>query len=104
MDGRHLDRAGRNRVHALRPAARAAGHDPVGHQSIEGLPGGAHRPALIAALSCYRKRLDPEQRAGVASAVIHMHANRLGLAPAIEPLARALAADLIARPDKLHDR
>ncbi|MEV0150006.1 MULTISPECIES: lantibiotic dehydratase [unclassified Nonomuraea] len=103
LTGRHLDRAGRNRVNALRPAARAAGHDPAGHHSTEGLPGGAHRPALIAALNCYRERLDPERRAGAASAVIHMHANRLGLDPATEPLARALAADLIARRDRRHD-
>ncbi|MFI7048907.1 thiopeptide-type bacteriocin biosynthesis protein [Streptosporangium sandarakinum] len=98
LAGRHLERAGRNRVNALRPAARAA------DQSTEGLPGGAHRPALIAALNRYRERLKPEQRAEVASAVIHMHANRLGIDPATEPLARALAADLIARPGRHHDR
>ncbi|MGW0449983.1 thiopeptide-type bacteriocin biosynthesis protein, partial [Streptosporangium sandarakinum] len=98
LAGRHLDRAGRNRVNALRPAARAA------DQSTEGLPGRAHRPALIAALNCYHERLKPEQRAKVASAVIHMHANRLGIDPATEPLARALAADLIARPSRHHDR
>ncbi|MEU9835907.1 lantibiotic dehydratase [Streptosporangium sp. NPDC048047] len=103
LAGRHLERAGRNRVNALRPAARAADHDPDGY-STGGLPGGAHRPALIAALNCYRERLKPEQRAKVASAVIHMHANRLGIDPAAEPLARALAADLIARPSRHHDR
>jgi len=50
------------------------------------------------ALAAYRDTLKPKQRSFAASALIHMHANRLLCRAETECAARALAADLLALP------
>lgn len=97
LRGRHVDRAARKRLAALRPHVRSAGQP-------EGIwPGivAAADPAWVTrqdALAAYRDTLQPEQTPSCASALIHMHANRLLGGTSTEPLARALAADLLALP------
>ncbi|MGH3829066.1 MAG: thiopeptide-type bacteriocin biosynthesis protein [Pseudonocardiaceae bacterium] len=95
LDGRHVDRAARRRLTELRPLARIAAETdsaiiPTTH------------PAWVArqaALAAYRDNLPTSRHSDCASSLIHMHANRLlgDLEP--ERMARALAADIIARDD-----
>ena len=96
LPGRQLDRSGRRRMEALRPAARAADRAasawPV---PLASQPGWAARREALAA---YRDILAPEQRLPCASSLVHMHANRLLGHADRERLACALAADLLARP------
>jgi lantibiotic biosynthesis protein len=84
------------RRRALRPATRAAdqaaGAWPV---PLARHPDWAARRA---ALTAYRGTLAPAQGVPCASALVHMHANRLLGHADRERLARALAADLLARP------
>jgi len=90
LAGRHVDRAARRRLATLRPPARVARKIP-------------HTDDAIAAdwndaLAAYRALLPPDLPSACASSLIHMHANRLLGDTALEPLARALAADLLAAP------
>jgi lantibiotic biosynthesis protein len=97
LHDRRLDRATRQRLVPLRPQVRAADREPDTPWPILG----PADPAWLArenALIAYRDTLKHWQRTACASAVIHMHANRLLGGTPTEPLARALAADLIARP------
>jgi len=95
--GRHLDRAAHRRLAALRPQVRAArSQDPASSP----LPC-ATDPAWSArydALAAYRTTLKPAQRPACASALLHMHANRLLGNAGTERIARALAADFLALP------
>ncbi|MGH8791257.1 MAG: lantibiotic dehydratase [Stackebrandtia sp.] len=84
-----LERGDRRRAADLRKLARALDdNDPP-------------EPCLWAdretALGAYRELLTPDWRVDCASAVIHMHANRLLGDNRLERIARALAADLLAR-------
>ncbi|MGH3931303.1 MAG: thiopeptide-type bacteriocin biosynthesis protein [Pseudonocardiaceae bacterium] len=93
LDGRNVDRAARRRMSALRPLVRTAAE--TGSTVIPPL-----RPAWVdrdSALVDYRDRLHDSRRADCASSLIHMHANRLLGDLDSERLARALAADLLAR-------
>jgi thiopeptide-type bacteriocin biosynthesis protein len=97
LPGRHVDRAARARLDILRPQVRSA------RQAEEGWPAflSPGHPSWLArqdALAGYRDTLESAQRTSCASALIHMHANRLLGDTAAEPLARALAADLLAWP------
>jgi thiopeptide-type bacteriocin biosynthesis protein len=88
-----LDRAARTRYDLLRPQSRAAW--PAGTPATA-----AARPAWHAwheSLTAYRDSLEHARRAPCASSLIHMSANRLLGNLADEAIARALAADLIAR-------
>ncbi|MGH3275738.1 MAG: lantibiotic dehydratase [Streptosporangiaceae bacterium] len=93
LAGRNVDRAARRRVCALRPLARTAAET-----------GSAVTPAARpewagrdSALADYRDTLPGARRADCASSLIHMHANRLLGDRDSERVARALAADLLAR-------
>jgi thiopeptide-type bacteriocin biosynthesis protein len=97
LHGRHVDRAARKRLDVFRPQVRSA-------RQLDGswpaflLP---DHPAWLGrqhALTAYRDTLEPAQGPSCASALIHMHANRLLGGTEAEPLARALAAGLLARP------
>jgi lantibiotic biosynthesis protein len=97
LAGRHVDGAARKRLEILRPQVRSARQPDKGWPTF--LP--RDHPAWLAreeALASYRNTLEPTQSPSCASALIHMHANRLLGGTAAEPLARALAADLLARP------
>jgi hypothetical protein len=97
LSGRHVDRAARRRLDALRPQVRSAGQADRGRSAF--LP--PDHPAWLdrqAAFATYRDTLEPAQGPSCASALIHLHANRLLGGTDTEPLARALAADLLARP------
>lgn len=86
-----LDRARRRRVNELRTAAP---HDP------DALLNSAARELWdrrLGALTAYRQAVPEARRADCASSMIHMHANRLGLDRDQEHVARALAAELLAR-------
>lgn len=86
-----LDRARRRRVNALRataPSVPAALLDSPTRQRWNRRTG---------ALAIYRDTVPVARRADSASSVIHMHANRLGLDRDQEHVARALAAELLAR-------
>jgi thiopeptide-type bacteriocin biosynthesis protein len=90
LAGRSVARALRPRLTTLRPRARAAVAGPIpcaGASAVTGL-----HDALVA----YRDLLPPARRPACASALIHMHAIRLLGDAALEPIARALAADLLA--------
>jgi lantibiotic biosynthesis protein len=88
--GKHrLDRAARRRAAALRSQVRSADH-------CGGVPSLAATWAGRAlALSAYRRTLSAGQLPACASAVIHLHCNRLVPGAGNERLARALAADLL---------
>jgi thiopeptide-type bacteriocin biosynthesis protein len=93
LDGRQLDRAGRRQVSRLRPLVRTA------TQTGSTTPASI-RPAWVerdAALEDYRGILPGPGRTECASSLIHMHANRLFGDRDSERMARALAADLLAR-------
>ncbi len=93
LAGRNLDRPARRRLCALRPAARSAAG--TGSAVIPAIgPAWARRDSALAG---YRDALPPARRADCASSLIHMHANRLLGESDSERLARALAADLLAR-------
>jgi lantibiotic biosynthesis protein len=92
LAGRHLDRVGRQTMNRLRPRVRAAdidNHQPGGHELFA---------ALRERLTAYRATLPDHRYADCASSLIHMHANRCLPSGDNEPLVRALAADLLARP------
>lgn len=86
-----LDRARRRRVNELR--ATASSRPATLLDSAAGELWDRRR----AALAVYRDVLPAARRADCASSVIHMHANRLGLDRDQEHVARALAAELLAR-------
>jgi thiopeptide-type bacteriocin biosynthesis protein len=92
-----LDRAARTRYDLLRSQARAAWPPFAPEMPIMA----AARPAWHAWQAClvtYREALSDEtQRARCASSLIHMSANRLLGNLSEEMVARALAADIIAR-------
>jgi thiopeptide-type bacteriocin biosynthesis protein len=93
LGGTHVDRDVRRRLAELRPQVRDAWRDPsAGPRASSAW--GQRQAALLA----YRDVLKPGLRAGCASSVIHMHANRLLGDNALEPGARALAADLLRLP------
>lgn len=97
LHGRHLDRATRQRMLTLRLQVRSTRSQNGTNSSIPSLTD----PAWIArqdALTSYRNTLKPAHRPSCASALIHMHANRLLGGVDTERMARALAADLLARP------
>jgi lantibiotic biosynthesis protein len=97
LRGHHVDRAARKRLAVLRPQARAALR--AGGDSAVILSPAHHAwRARDDALAAYRDALKPRQRPSCASALIHMHANRLLGGTVAEPLARALAVDLVALP------
>lgn len=86
-----LDRARRRRVNELRataPSSPAALLNPAARERWERRSG---------ALAVYRDAVLADRRADCASSMIHMHANRLGLDRDQEHVARALAAELLAR-------
>lgn len=86
-----LDRAQRRRVNELRAAAP---HDPDALLNSAALKTWDRRTR---ALTAYRLVVPEARRADCASSVIHMHANRLGLDRDQEHVARALAAEFLAR-------
>lgn len=92
-----LDRAARTRYDLLRSQARAAWPPFAPDMPMMA----AAHPAWRAWQTClvtYREALgDDAQRARCASSLIHMSANRLLGNPGDEKVARALAADIIAR-------
>jgi thiopeptide-type bacteriocin biosynthesis protein len=90
LTGRAVTRASRRRLTALRPQARAAGPAAIRGANAAALTD------LYDALAAYRAVLPQARRPACASTLIHMHANRLLADTADEPLARALAADLLA--------
>jgi hypothetical protein len=90
LTGRAVTRESRRRLTALRPQARAAGPAAIRGANAAALTG------LYDALAAYRAVLPEARRPACASTLIHMHANRLLGDTADEPLARALAADLLA--------
>ncbi len=96
LRGHHLDRAARNRVATLRPQVRLTrstdGTSPI--PLLADPTWSTRRDALTS----YRDSLKPAQRPSCASALIHMHANRLLGSTDTERMARALAADLLALP------
>ncbi|MDI5980008.1 lantibiotic dehydratase [Amycolatopsis magusensis] len=77
--------------------------DRAAHRRLAGLRRLATDTAMpvcdgyLAALHAYHDRLPAERRADCASAVIHMHANRLLGNPASERIARVLAAGFLVR-------
>lgn len=92
---RRLDRDGRRRLEDLRRQVRAARPydlgDPPPRLPVE-VAWSARQEALVA----YAAMVKPARRAACASAMIHMHANRLLGVAKLEPLTRALAADILA--------
>jgi lantibiotic biosynthesis protein len=86
-----LERARRRRVNELR---RTAPSDPAALLDSPALERWERRNG---ALAVYRDTMPAARRADCASSVIHMHANRLGLDRDQEHVARALAAELLAR-------
>ncbi|MBV9011592.1 MAG: lantibiotic dehydratase [Pseudonocardiales bacterium] len=93
LDGRKVDRAARRRMSELRPLVRTAAE--TGSTAISPI-----RPAWIdrdSALVDHRERLRDSRRADCASSLIHMHTNRLLGDLDSERIARALAADILAR-------
>ncbi len=97
LRGHHLDRAARQRVAALRPQVRSTRSQDGTSSPIPSLTD----PAWTArqdALASYRDTLKPAHRPSCASALIHMHANRLLGSADTERMARALATDLLALP------
>jgi thiopeptide-type bacteriocin biosynthesis protein len=97
LDGRHLDRAARRRFAALRPRTRECCADRPGVTALP-LPVDAAWAERYEALLAYQAAVKPTLRTACASAMIHMHANRLIGDRSTERLARALAADILARP------
>jgi lantibiotic biosynthesis protein len=92
----HLDRAARTRYELLRPRARAGWLPHSPGTPMTAVP----RPAWDAwreSLAAYRDILGDDQRASCASSLIHMSTNRLLGTLDGEAIARALAADIIAR-------
>ncbi|HUY47101.1 MAG TPA: lantibiotic dehydratase [Streptosporangiaceae bacterium] len=96
LRGRQVGRAARKRLEEMRPQARSAIRPGAAWPTL--WPGHPDWAARTQALIAYRETLAPAQRPSCASALIHMHANRLLGGTDTEPLARALAADLLARP------
>jgi thiopeptide-type bacteriocin biosynthesis protein len=94
--GHHLDRGARCRLVELRPRTRAAARNQV--SGLLTPPADKAWTARDAALAAYRNTLHPARRASCASSLIHLHANRLLGGTPLEPLARALAADLLFLP------
>lgn len=86
-----LDRARRRRVNELRAAA-PSGPAPLLNSSAR-----ETWDRREGALAVYRDAVPVARRVACASSVIHMHANRLGLDRDQEHVARALAAELLAR-------
>lgn len=86
-----LDRARRRRVNELRAIAPS---DPAALVSSSARERWDLRSG---ALAVYRGTVPAARRADCASSMIHMHANRLGLDRDQEHVARALAAELLAR-------
>lgn len=96
LDAGGLDRPGRRRAAGLRPLARKAA-DAGPAALVPPLPDEwADRDS---ALRAYRSALNEARRPDCASSLIHMHANRLLGDTGSERLARALAADILARKD-----
>ncbi|MGH3277517.1 MAG: lantibiotic dehydratase [Trebonia sp.] len=91
-----LDRAARVRYEMLRPQARAAWPALAAGTPVVASAAPAWR-AWRASLAAYRESLDDAPRASCAFSLTHMSANRLLGDLADEAVARALAADLIAR-------
>ncbi|MGH3832652.1 MAG: lantibiotic dehydratase, partial [Pseudonocardiaceae bacterium] len=97
LRGHHLDRAARQRVVALRPRVRSTRSQNDTNSPIPSLADSvwtARQEALVS----YRNTLIPAHRPSCASALIHMHANRLLGSADAERIARALATDLLALP------
>jgi class I lanthipeptide synthase len=97
LRGHHLDRAARKRVATLRPQVRSTRSQDDTNSPFPSLTD----PAWTArqdALVSYRNTLKPAHRPSCASALIHMHANRLLGSADTERMARALATDLLALP------
>ncbi len=97
LRGHHLDRAARQRVAALRPRVRSTRSQDDTSPPIPFLTDPAWT-ARQEALASYRNTLQPAHRPSCASALIHMHANRLLGRVDTERMARTLATDLLALP------
>jgi thiopeptide-type bacteriocin biosynthesis protein len=93
LAGRHVDRAGHRRLAGLRPRTRTAAS--TSHAGLVMTPADPVWAGRDAALAAYRAALPGQRRASCASSVIHMHVNRLLGQADLEPLVRALAADLL---------
>ncbi len=85
----HLERADRRVQARVRPRCRALDDAARPHHAL--------REPRASALKIYRDLLPSPRRIDCASSLIHMHANRLLGDNHQERIARALAADLIAR-------
>lgn len=85
----HLMRADRRIQARIRPRCRALDDAAPPHRSLW--------ETRASALKVYREFVPPLRRIDCASSLIHMHANRMLGDNAQERIARALAADLIAR-------
>jgi len=97
LDGRHVDRTGRRQIAYLRTFVRtAAANGPL--NNVTWLNKVTWRTRQQA-LTIYRNVLPVDRRVDCASSLIHMHANRLLGSTDAERIARALAADLLARPE-----
>jgi thiopeptide-type bacteriocin biosynthesis protein len=93
LHGRHVDRAARHRLDGMRARARAAAASS--HAGLAAPPESPEWAGRDTALAAYHAVLPAERRAQCASSLIHMHANRLLGQNSLEPLVRALAADLL---------
>jgi thiopeptide-type bacteriocin biosynthesis protein len=86
-----LDRARRRRVNEVRAAASSGPATPLDSPARE------RWDRRSRALAVYREAVPVDRRADCASSMIHMHANRMGLDRDQEHVARALAAEILAR-------
>jgi lantibiotic biosynthesis protein len=93
LHGRHVDRATRHKLDGMRARVRAAA--ATGHAGLAASPESQEWADRDTALATYHLALPAERRAQCASSLIHMHVNRLIGHDSLEPLIRALAADLL---------
>lgn len=93
LHGRHVDRAARHKLDGMRTRARAAAASS--HAGLAVSPASQEWAGRDTALTAYHAVVPGERKAQCASSLIHMHVNRLLGRSSLEPLVRALAADLL---------
>jgi thiopeptide-type bacteriocin biosynthesis protein len=93
LAGRHVGRADRHRIDRLRPRTRAAA--ATCHAGLAMSLANQEWAERDAALAAYHAALPAQRRVPCASSLVHMHVNRLLGQADLEPLVRALAADLL---------
>jgi thiopeptide-type bacteriocin biosynthesis protein len=96
LPARQLDRNGHRRLTDLRPRTRAAAS--TSHAGLAMSPAHPAWSARAAALADYWATVPEQRRPSCASSMIHMHVNRVLGRVDLEPLVRALAADLLFWP------